>query len=197
MVATRVAYQVECGLSDREVPLSRSRPPAVYRLQALLELRKRALDERRLALARSVAQEDEAARALQQAERGFCEQKERIEDRRRARSVGAVRADGLVAERNFDQVLTQRLQQSEAELQRARDEHATCQATASQALSAVRAAEAGVRAVESHKDQWRRARAADSDRRAEAELDDVVAARYEAQSPHEGGDDGADTEGLN
>jgi hypothetical protein len=125
-----------------------------------------------------VAREEEA-RALLEQERQHCDALRQAYQKRRLEASHAQSwsVSEHLMEQRFVESLAAQLEQAEGEQRCRHDEYEHARSRTRQAVEAVRAAEASLRAVKSHKEIWQKARRRQAELRAEEELGDQSAAR--------------------
>lgn len=144
-----------------------------YRLHALLTQREHALQQRRQLLASALCQVARAEQQMAEAQQRVQLQRERLATVAARQVAGELRASDSVQLSQFARRLRGTLSELEAEVQRRQDEMARCESDVAASRDAVRAAEAALKAVQSHKDQWARVRHQQQARQDDEELAEV------------------------
>jgi septation ring formation regulator EzrA len=154
------------------------RPPGPYPLQALLRLRQKIRDQRQQALAEAVQRLQLAEIAEQQARERMDTHLDRLQaEQRKVADGGQRQAAELQAQQRYLQRLTKELEPLRDQWNAARQQLQQKQQAFSSVQQALARAQTELEAVERNRESWDQARRADEMRRAEQELEDVVASR--------------------
>jgi chromosome segregation ATPase len=154
------------------------RPPGSYPLQALLRLRQRIRDHRQQALAEAIQRLQQAETAEQQAQQRLDTQRDRLQtEQQRLADSGQRQAAELQVQERYLQRLERELEHLLDHWDAARQRLQEMQRVYLGAQQALAQAQAELEAIERNRESWDQARRSDETRRAEQELEDVMAAR--------------------
>lgn len=154
------------------------RPPGAYPLQTLLRLRQEIRDQSRQILAEAVQRLQQAESAQHLAQKRLWSGRDRLSNERELLAGGgARRAQAFQLHQQFLERLQREVEHLEGLVHAASTELEACQQAHAEAQLALAGAQTELEVIEHNRESWDQARRADEVRRAEQELEDVVAAR--------------------